>query len=115
MPLEQHQSGPGSRISGPDGSEYDVVARVATDTGPYVILNHADADGLAAGALVNEGDLRDHQDVVFVSTTAEAKAEAYKKDQDAEAEQAKADRQARIDRQAEASATDATVPTGAQN
>lgn len=110
MPLEQHQSGPGNRISGPDGNEYDVVARVATDAGPFVILNHADADGVAVGGIVNEGNLRDHEDVVFVSTTAEAKAEAAKKKQDADDAQAAEDRQARIDatRQREADAADST-------
>lgn len=99
MPLETSQSAPGNRINGPDGNDYDIVARVATDAGPYVILNHADAEGLAAGALVSEGDLRDHEDIAYVGTTAAAKAEAQKTRDDAEAAQIEEDRQARLERQ----------------
>src|SRR4051794_12867617 len=66
MPLDSNQSGPGNRISAPDGTEHDVVARIATDGGPYVILAPADGEGLVAGSLVSEGALRDHEDVAYV-------------------------------------------------
>lgn len=108
MPLTADQSGPGNRFNGPDGKDYDVIARVSTDRGPFVVVSHPDA-GLPAGVLVDEGHLRDNPDVAYVSTTAEAKA---KDAADAEAQaqaQADADRQARI--QANAPATDATDAT----
>lgn len=108
MPLDQHQSGPGNRISGPDGNEYDVVARVATDAGPFVIVNHAQDSGLSAGVLISEGELRDHEDVAYVSLTSAAKSEAYAKVQEEEANQREADRQHRIASQADTGTTDAT-------
>lgn len=115
MPLEQHQSGPGNRISGPDGNEYDVVARVATDVGPFVIVNHAQDTGLSAGVLISEGDLRDHEDVAHVGLTSDAKSKAYAEAQQVEADQREADRQHRIASQAQAQATtDATDTTGGQ-
>lgn len=111
MPLDSAQSAPGNRISGPDGNEYDVVARLATDSGPFVVIQSADpTHGLAAAVLVNEGDLRDNEDVAHVGTTAEAKADAYNKAQEEEATQREEDRQARI--KANSQTTDATDATG---
>lgn len=114
MSLTADQSGPGNRFNGPDGKDYDVIARVSTDRGPFVIVCHPDA-GLPAGVLVDEGYLRDHEDVAYVGTTADAKAKAAADQQAQEDAQIAADRQARIDAQAqaEAPATDATDTTDA--
>lgn len=111
MGLTEVQSAPGNRISGPDGNEVDIIARVATDAGPFVIIARTDGD-LPVGVLVSEGALRDHQDVAHVGATADAKAEAYAKAQQAEADQAAADRQARID--AKSGTTDTTDTTGVE-
>lgn len=113
MPLDSAQSAPGNRISGPDGEEYDVVARVATDVGPFVVITSAKAGALAPGLLVSEGHLRDHEDVAHVSTIAEAKAEAAATLQAEEDRQIEEDRQARIQARAQAQAADdATDTTG---
>lgn len=110
MPLDTTQSAPGNRYSGPDGKDYDIIARIATDAGPFVITRRADAGPLGAGVLISEGDLRDNEDVAFVSTIAAAKADAAEKLADEEAAQIAADRQARID--AANAATGATDATG---
>lgn len=70
MPLNDFESAPGQRISF-DGREYDIAARVATDSGPYVILNDAESGSFAA--LISEGNLRDHENVSYISTTVWAK------------------------------------------
>lgn len=110
MPLDNIQSAPGNRYSGPDGKDYDIVARLATDQGSFLITTAANDDGgLRFGALVSEGDLRDNEDVAHVGTVAEARADAAKSRQEEEDRQREEDRQARI--QAATPATDATDAT----
>lgn len=108
-PLTDAQSAPGNRISGPDGNEVDIIARVPTDIGPFVIIASTGTD-IPVGVLVNEGALRDHEDVAHVGLTSDIKADDHAKVQEADAAQAAADRQARID----ARATDATDATGVE-
>lgn len=110
MPLDPTQSAPGNRYSGPDGKDYDIIARVATDAGPFLITTAANDNGeLLPGALISEGSLRDNEDVAHVGAVADAKAAAAATRQEEEDRQREEDRQARI--QATAAATDTTDAT----
>lgn len=122
MGLTDQQSGPGNRVRTNNGDEADVVARVGTDQGSYVILNRAD-DGSFLG-VVSEGVLRDDEDVEHVSTTGEARQREYEAEQEkqrAEDERARQERQqaradaekAREDAAAAAAENPTTDTTGA--